>query len=129
MSTTLLCYGVMVALKTKVSEEDRETLNDNYSLTGFQLNYEGTVAYLDVNDADGRKYSDREDIYKVLLFGGSAKSPHMEAYAKLCRILNEAQLEADLFKARWFSCIWHDGSDSPLNTMTLAEFNDPTFGA
>jgi hypothetical protein len=123
MSSTRLCYGTMLPLITVFTKEQREEFNDKHESLGIRINYEGTIAYINENAL--KTYREQENLFKVIMFGSGM---HMQAHSILSNALGVAGVSADYFRARWFSCVWYDGSDNPIDELTLASFSDPSSG-
>jgi hypothetical protein len=123
MSTTVRSYGFMALLATPITDPDEreeisERLWEAHSTLG--INGEGTLVYSDQNaNADMRT---REDIYGLNL-GKDASTGSVSDFANA---VHAAELEIDLTTVQPYSCIWYNGSDSDMDTLTKAQFMQRT---
>lgn len=120
MSTTVRGYGYVARLASKLTKERVEDISEALWETGsnLKLNYEGTLAYYDF--MLNTPLSFREDIYFRQV--GQAKNSEERKDA-----LKEEAEKYGLFIQDGilpFSCIWHTGTDAPMDLMTLDEFEE-----
>lgn len=114
MSEDTRSYGLMAILKDPVTNADkREELSEKRYDDGLltQLNYEGTLVYIDLN-----MNSDRRDIYGLRF--GFMNVP----YDKFYQEVQALGLDIWWWSIRPYDCIWYNGVDSDMAMITLAEF-------
>ena len=119
MSSTVRSYGLIAQLQVVVPEDDREGLTEKTydDKSPIDLNYEGTLVYLDMNRH--QKYDVREDFYGLFIAGEMGNVPTPEWFAL------EAEkygLKIMMATVRPYNCIWYNGSDNPVDLLTLEEF-------
>lgn len=111
MSENVGSSGIMVPLSTKMSEEQREEITDAIWNSGnslVQINYEGTLAYID----------NRSDGYGIT-FGLTANENDLGYIRAVMERYGFGIVEE---QARPYSCYWYNGTDSDMDTLTLEEF-------
>jgi hypothetical protein len=111
MSNSVLSVGIMVPLNRRITdkeyEEWSEILWDQGQVSNVYFNYEGTLAYTDIQE---------EDEYGIH-FG---EITEFDPAAFDC--LNQFGLRISHEQARSYRCYWYNGSDSDMSTITLKEF-------
>jgi hypothetical protein len=114
MSTTVFSSGVMVPLNRKITEEEWAEWTDELcdQKSRVQFNYEGTLAYTDEVRYDG---------YDIRC----GSMPTYESDSKFDD-LNQYGLWVQEEKARPYHCMWYNGADSNMSTLTLEEFMKKT---
>lgn len=114
MSRDVCSIGQMAVLKTPLSKTDREDLNEilydsNYVI---RVNYEGTLIY---TESDAEIYGIRFSIYPGVSLEDEFKRLSKELKNKL------KYDESTIYN---YDCIWYNGSDSYMDTMTLKEYKE-----
>lgn len=113
MSDNKISIGFMAELTQPIGDHNTEAwqeLTERLETTnsGLELNYDGTLVFSKETD----DYAYQVDMVVVPRGGDS----------RLIELCNAAKLDIDGGGAKAYSCHWHNGSDSPMSTMTLAEF-------
>lgn len=119
MSDTVRSYGFVVPLTTPLSRQDCSDLNDELwnADSILRINHEGTLLYSDFNLT--KSFSERTDIYFFSLGPGNQD----ETVADMQAAAEAEGLTFDSDAAVPYNCIWYNGGDSPIDALTLAEFN------
>lgn len=106
-------YGFIGVLKKPVNRDDYDDIYDKLydSDSNLSLNGEGTLLILDYNS--NASYNDRYS----LTIGSSSQDP-----ADLLHEASQHGFEVDEDSIQPFNCIWYDGTDSPLWSLTKEEF-------
>ena len=107
MSSMEMSIGVMVPIEPLDTEAEEywdleEVLYDE---TDWRINYEGTIAFTDVGG----------DEHELVI--GDLKNEEPD-YQDL--ILNGIVPNVELAKP--YRCLWYNGVDSPMSTLTIEEF-------
>jgi len=107
MSDNVQSQGYFGKLKTPVGEEgcsEWDSLYEALQAQGLYLNYEGTLVY---SDEQSNAYDD------ALIF---AKPFGASKFRNKCEVLGHF-----VDPVKHYSCVWYNGSDSPMSTATLEE--------
>lgn len=120
MSSTVKQYGFIAVLKKPLTDEEREeageVLYDEKVPLG--LTYAGDLVYVDWNLR--KPYGVREDFYGLNI--GSEKPAEGETKEDFLSLLAQRSFEIEAGTVRPYSCIYYNGSDSPLDEMGAAKF-------
>lgn len=110
MSCDVMSRGLMAPLLTPVSREDYDDLMEQLWDDGspLRINYEGTLAWIEVTSEDG---------YGLSFGVDNECSPEELGLAGLVYDLRIA-----LDQARPFSCLWYNGSDSDMSMLSVEDF-------
>jgi hypothetical protein len=119
MSDTVRSIGYIAILAAPLTDVDaleaiQESLYDIRSIIG--VNDEGTLVYSDVNRA--KKLSERTELYGLHL-GRDSTIGTRNDFATLVRTLGLTVVENSIEP---YSCIWYNGTDSDMATLTIEEF-------
>lgn len=118
MSSTVHGYGVIAKLKKRLPVDLLDGIHNRLidGRSGCGINYEGTLAYIDMNA--NKPLQERKDVHHLMFF-----PLPIEIMAKLSGTMAREGIDLELFGARWFSCVWYTGSDRPMDEFTLADFD------
>ena len=117
MSSIDRAYGYIAILTTPFSEEERETIQEEFDNTDSNLGitYDGKCIYYDFNK--NRKLSEVEDslqfIHVGILFENDIRI--------FFNALEKANIKIEHLTAQPFNCIWYNGCDCPLDTLTAEQ--------
>jgi hypothetical protein len=116
MSENVMSTGHMVPLNRKLTREEREEwqelLWDQDRGSSVQFNYEGTLAYTDFRT---------EDEYG-LHFEGDTSTLSGAPIGSSFDVLKQFGLSIVEEQARYYRCMWYNGSDSDMDMMKLEKF-------
>ena len=99
MSADVASFGVMAELETPIPEDRLEEVNDTITEKGFRLNYEGTLIRYLMHEAKDTCHV--SSVFSIAHIGFPL------------RIVGEIKPFVD---------IWYNGSDDPMDEITLDEF-------
>lgn len=126
MSTIVQSQGFIAILVNPVPQDQRSDVHEKlYDETdGFiQISEDGMLVFSD--DFAKKKYSEREfngDLFIVgKLDASSDMAGFVEAALKAGLPVNPASIEP-------YTCVWYNGSDSPMSLLTLEEFQNKQEG-
>lgn len=127
MSTTVRSYGVIAILAVSVSDEARDELGEKFysDKSDLGINYEGSLVYLDFNK--NKRYSEREEFYGLSL-GRDRVEGIADPAAILTKECNKYGLVFDTSSIDTYNCIWYNGSDNPVDNLTLDQFKARSLG-
>lgn len=110
MSENVGSSGIMVPLSRKMTEEEREEIQEAFwnNNVDVKINYEGTLAYTDY----------QSDGYGIT-FGISANDGDIEEIRKALNPYGFGIIE---YQARPYSCYWYNGADSDMDMMAVKDF-------
>jgi hypothetical protein len=121
MSENVRSYGYMAVLVTPLNSEQREEildkLHDYRSKNPLMINYEGTLVYTDYNKV--KAYRERSNIYGLNLGKDATEMESADAF--IVRTNNE-DLAAEASTVHPYNCIWYNGADSDMSSLTKDEF-------
>jgi hypothetical protein len=98
----------------KLMEELSEKRYDDKSI--LEINDEGTLLISDINLR--LKYSEREFNGDLLVVGGLPEADRQEFIA----LAKAEGIDIDPDSIKPYTCIWYNGSDSPVSMMKKAAF-------
>lgn len=109
MSENVLSHGAFYKISNgPVDYEDiSEELYDRGSI--WNINYEGTLVFTDVSDSD---------MYGIQFHKHTSIS-EMDK-----EILESLNIEIDESSRLEYSCVWYNGTDSDMSTLTLKEYEE-----
>lgn len=118
MSTTVISQGFIGVLLRPIPHEEREdlakTLRDGDSI--LNVNDEGALLFSDVNQ--NKSSSQREfqgDLFIVGQHSENGREDFIEAALT-------AGLDIDPETVQPYTCVWYNGSDSPVDMLTKDDF-------
>jgi len=117
MSTTVISKGFIAALKTAMTEEEREQFWENSHLHHYSINNDGTLVYSDVNQDE--PYSQRGfngDLTIIGLIDNGDVEKFIAGAADHGFILDGN------LKPKPYVCVWYNGSDCPITDETYEDF-------
>lgn len=107
MSDNVLSYGYMAILAIPVGNhhtEAWEELEESLEGTELSLNYDGTVIY-----SDQCPDTNDDAMYRLVMETPEMREEFMDAItAHGIEIIGDP---------RFYSCVWYDGSDSPMSEV------------
>lgn len=114
MSDNVLSYGFIAVLKEPVDHEEffDKAWNGQWPV---MVNYEGTLVYSDSNAH--KSYQDRTNIYGLFL--GPSRQADAQEFEKNCI---EHGLSVDMATIKPYTCIWYNGCDSDMASLTKEKF-------
>ena len=112
MSSIARSYGFIAVLKTPLSEEEREAIRERFweDKSNLGTTYDGQCVYYDFNT-----YGDENSIYFTQI--GSLDSD----FSKFENELNRYQLLIKPNTIKPFNCIYYNGCDFPIDTLTVEQ--------
>lgn len=123
MSDNVRSYGFMAVLKEPLDEEALEKIHDKLwrENSFIRVNGEGTLVYSD--ESLLHSCEDRSDIYGLFL--GLPDADLQKFYEECGKygLFVSGAAEAETTKP--YMCIWYNGCDSPMYTLTEEEFLRP----
>lgn len=117
MSSTVRSCGFMALLNDPLGADERDEISEKLyeSKSGLNINYEGTIVYIDFNQhAD---YSVREDIY-TLDIGNTT----LVGQNRFVQAVSESGLSIVPETIQPYSEIWYNGSDSCIDLITAEHY-------
>lgn len=114
MSDNVRSYGFIAILKEPVA--DVSELSDKLwtDKSPLLLNYEGTLVFVDFNLR--KSYAEQTDFYGLFI-GNEEMDP-----AELTIESMKYGLDIDEATIKPYTCVWYNGVDSPMDTLTKEEF-------
>ena len=118
MSTTVISQGFIAVLKKPIKNKELEDLSESLyeSSNGLHINYDGTLIYFDAYSL--LPYSKREFYSDLFIVGAQKSEKEYEFISLLC----SAGFEIEVETVKPYTCVWYNGADSPMSTMTKEEF-------
>lgn len=118
MSTTVISQGFIAMLLTPVEKDALEELSENLydEKSSLKINYGGTLLISD--NYRTKKYSEREFNGDLFIIGDQEAGDRAQ-------FIQEATLRGLLINPdtiQPYTCVWYNGSDSPVSMLTLDEF-------
>jgi hypothetical protein len=116
MSSTVRSYGFIAVLNSPISADDREELHERlWQQEGYiGTNYDGTLVFCDFNRNKSR--SERENVYGLFI---GQQDMDRDALPREC---HKCGLPMELETMKPYNCIWYNGGDCPLYSLTKEEF-------
>ena len=111
MSTNVNSYGVMAVLNPPLSKDLWEELTEKFYKDGVdvQLNYDCTLIYT---------IGDTSEYFCGMVFHD------LDGLEDFKKNLNKYHLTIDNDTCTSYNCVWYNGADSHMSTLTLDEFNN-----
>ena len=100
MSGDVASFGLVAELEKPLTEEEKDRVNDVIIDRGFRLNYEGTLVRC--------------------ILGEKVDSPYVTAVFSPEHVGFPLRIVENSVKP--FVNVWYNGSDDPMDEMTLEEF-------
>lgn len=119
MSTTVIQQGYIAVLTNPImEEEEREEISERLydDSTVLQINYEGTLLCSDINRS--KPYGEREFSGDLFIVGNQSNTGREEFIQQA----KEAGLFIDESTIQPYTCVYYNGSDSPLSLLGKSEF-------
>lgn len=109
MSSMQMSVGIMVPIEPLDTESDEywDLEGVLYAETNWKINYEGTIAFTDVGG----------DEYELVIGDLETEEPNYQD-------LISNGIVPKMKHAKPYRCMWYNGSDSPMSTLTIEEFNE-----
>ncbi|QDH84201.1 hypothetical protein Axy13_014 [Achromobacter phage vB_AxyP_19-32_Axy13] len=121
MSTTVLSKGWVAPLLQTIDDgEQREEISERLHDEGkhLELNYEGSLIMVDTMRA--KSYSERESAaYDLTIIGRGQQDMTRQEFIETCR---SAGFDVVEDKVLPYTCVWYNGSDSPMSMLEMHEF-------
>ena len=100
MSGDVASFGLIAELENPLTEEERDRVSNRLADRGFRLNYEGTLIRC--------------------ILGEEVESPYVTAVFSTEHVGFPLRIVENSIKP--FVDVWYNGSDDPMDEMTLEEF-------
>lgn len=118
MSSTVISQGYIAVLFNPPGKEAFEEISERlcHLDSNLQINYEGTLLMSD--DNCNKKYSEREfqgDLFIIGSLNDDSRNEFIEQ-------ANEAGFSIDANTIQPYTCIWYNGTDSPVFELTKENF-------
>jgi hypothetical protein len=117
VSDNVRSYGFIAAIQEGSELPDLEELNEKLweEKSLIRVNYEGTLVFADYSLT--KPYSERSDIYGFWI--GKPEEMDFGAFHLECR---KYGLQIDMATLKPYSCIWYNGTDSPMDQLKKERF-------
>lgn len=120
MSTTVISKGFIAVLVNPIPADQMEDMLEKlYNVNdGFlKITYDGKLLYSD--EYELKKYSEREFCGDLFIVGSIRAGAGRQAFIEKAAAMG---FEVDTETDQPYTCIWYNGSDSPVSCLTKEEF-------
>lgn len=111
MSENRVAYGLVGVIKSSLSKEEIENLQDELWENDFGINHERTLIYYKAFD---------EEEYKFSLHIGETSD--VDDFITDCEECFGITVDRETVKP--FFSLWYDGCDSPFDKLKFSDFNN-----
>lgn len=120
MSTTVISQGYIAVLTHPPGKDTFEEISEKLyaAKSPLEINYEGTLLISD--SYRNKKYREREFNGDLFIVGNLKNSE-----AEIAQLIQEAALHGvhiDPTTIQPYTCVWYNGSDSPVTMLTKEDF-------
>lgn len=118
MSTIVRAYGYIAMIINPLEVDQFDELSEKLweENSDLHINAEGTLIYIDYNT--NKSMLAKEDIYGLTL----GKDNSMGTVEDFITLTMQAGIPADHTTVHPYSCIWYNGGDSDLDSLTKEQF-------